>query len=196
MLKLKLQYFGHLMQRTDSLEKILMLGKTEGRRRRGWQRTRCLDGITDSMASLVAQMIKHLPTMPETWVQSLGQEDLLEKEMATHSSILAWKILRSLVGYSPWGCKKSETTAWLHFHFHWLNGHEFEHVPEDGEGQEAWCAAVHGVSKSQRQLNDWRTITTSIFIFWQQSPGNFLIYVLISNFVTACCLRIEDRLVI
>ena len=53
---------------------------------------RWLDGITDSMASLVAQMIKHLPTMPETWVQSLGQEDLLEKEMATHSSILAWKI--------------------------------------------------------------------------------------------------------
>ena len=43
-------------------------------------------------ASLVAQTVKHLPTMPETWVQSLGQEDLLEKEMATHSSILAWKI--------------------------------------------------------------------------------------------------------
>ena len=42
--------------------------------------------------SLVAQMVKCLPTMPETWVQSLGQEDLLEKEMATHSSIIAWKI--------------------------------------------------------------------------------------------------------
>ena len=49
MLKLKLQYFGHLMRRTDSLENILMLGKTEGRRRRGRQRTRRLDGITDSM---------------------------------------------------------------------------------------------------------------------------------------------------
>ena len=48
MLKLKLQYFGHLMQRTDSLEKILMLGKIESRRRRGWQRMRWLDGITDS----------------------------------------------------------------------------------------------------------------------------------------------------
>ena len=48
-LKLKLQYFGHLMQRTDSFEKTLMLGKTEGRRRRGQQRMRCLDGITDSM---------------------------------------------------------------------------------------------------------------------------------------------------
>ena len=49
MLKRKLQYFGHLMQRTDSLEKTLMLGKTEGRRRRGWQRIRWLDGITDLM---------------------------------------------------------------------------------------------------------------------------------------------------
>ena len=48
MLKLKLQYFGHLMQRADSLEKTLILGKTEGRRRRGRQRMRWLDGITDS----------------------------------------------------------------------------------------------------------------------------------------------------
>ena len=47
--------------------------------------TRCL-------ASLVAQMVKHLPTMRETWIQSLGWEDLLEKEMTTHSSILAWKM--------------------------------------------------------------------------------------------------------
>ena len=49
MLKLKLQYFGHLMQRADSLEKTLMLGKIEGRRRRGQQRMRWFDGITDSM---------------------------------------------------------------------------------------------------------------------------------------------------
>ena len=49
MLKLNLQYFGHLMRRTDLLNKILMLGKIEGRRRRGWQRMRWLDGITDSM---------------------------------------------------------------------------------------------------------------------------------------------------
>ena len=49
MLKMKLQYFGHLMQRTDSLEKTLMLGKIEGRRRRGRQRMRWLDGITNSM---------------------------------------------------------------------------------------------------------------------------------------------------
>ena len=49
MLRLKLQYFGHLMRKADSFEKTVMLGKIEGRKRRGWQRIRCLDGITDSM---------------------------------------------------------------------------------------------------------------------------------------------------
>ena len=56
MLKLKLQYFGHLMWRTDSLEKILMLGKIEGRRRRGGQRRRWLDDITDSMDMSLSQL--------------------------------------------------------------------------------------------------------------------------------------------
>ena len=56
MLKLKLQYFGHLIQRTDSLEKTLMLGKSEGRRRRGWQRMIWLDGITNSMAMSVGRL--------------------------------------------------------------------------------------------------------------------------------------------
>ena len=64
-------------------------------------------------------MVKHLPTVQETWVQSLGWEDLLEKEMAIHSSILAFKShgRRNLVGYSPWGHKESDTTDRLHFHF-------------------------------------------------------------------------------
>ena len=58
MLKLKLQYFGHLMQRTDSLEKTLMLGKIEGRRRRGQQRMRRLDGITNSMDMSLSKLRK------------------------------------------------------------------------------------------------------------------------------------------
>ena len=143
MMNLKLQYFGHLMRRTDALEKTLMLGKIEGRRRRGWQRMRLLDGITDSMDMGLSKL-----------------QELVRKRQWHPTPVLLPRKShgrRSLVGCSPWGrysWHNWATSLWLFTFMHWRRKWQPTPVflPGESQGREVWWAAVYGVAQSQTQL--------------------------------------------
>ena len=155
MLKLKVQYFGHLMWRADSLEKTLMLGKIEGRRRRGQQRMRWLDGVTDSMDMNLSRL-RELVMDREAWRAAVHGSQRVRHDWVTE--------LNSLLGGFPGGSDGKESAC---------SAGDPGSVPalerSHGEGngyllqcsslenpmdRGAWWATVHGVAKSQTWLSN------------------------------------------
>ena len=168
MLKLKLQYFGHLMQRADSLEKTLMLGKIEGRRRRGWPRMRWLDGITISMDMGLGGLQKLVMDreaqcavvhgVAKSWTQLSNWTELnIKQKFNTTHGLPRWHSGKNLPGDCNAGDARDAGLITGSGRFPGVgNGNPCQYsCLGSSMDRGVWWATVHGVTKSQTRLSNW-----------------------------------------
>ena len=157
MLKLKLQYFGHLMRRTNSFEKTLMLGKIEGGRRRGWPRTRWLDAITDTV-DMDLSKLRELAMDREAWSAAVHGIAKRRPWLSDWTELTGCEELTHRKRPWCWGRLKAggevdtedEMVGW----HQWLNGHVFEQALGGGEGYGSLaCCSPQG--RKELGMTEW-----------------------------------------